>query len=57
MEWSAPRKTADALIWSRDDNAVAQLSSDGSMIIRSHELASEEYAAKHLEERPTLEGF
>ena len=57
LEWNAPRQTSDALIWTRDDNAVAQLSSDGSMIIRSRELAVQEAVAKHLEQRPTLEGF
>jgi len=56
-EWSAPQKTSDALIWTRDDNAVADLSSDGSMTIRSRALAVEESIAKHLEQRPSLEGF
>ncbi len=57
LNWSAPQKTLDAVIWTRDDNAVAQLSSDGSMIIRSRELAVEQASAKHLEEHPSLEGF
>jgi hypothetical protein len=55
--WSAPQKTPDAQIWTRDDSAVAQLSSDGSMIIRSRQLAQEEVAAKNLEAHPSLEGF
>jgi hypothetical protein len=57
MEWSAPQKKTDAIVWRRDDNAVAQLSSDGSMIIRSRELTTEEAVAKHLEQHPSLEGF
>ncbi|HEX4141894.1 MAG TPA: hypothetical protein VHY09_16215 [Candidatus Methylacidiphilales bacterium] len=57
MEWSAPQKKPDALVWKRDDDAVAQLSSDGSMIIRSRELVVQETTAKHLEQRPSLDGF
>jgi hypothetical protein len=57
FNWSAPQKTSDAIIWTRDDNAVAELSSDGSMTIRSRQIAVEEATAKHLEQRPTLEGF
>jgi hypothetical protein len=57
LEWSAPQKKTDAFVWTRDDNAVAQLSSDGSMIIRSHDLVIEEATAKHLEQRPSLDGF
>ena len=36
--WNAPIKDSDAVTWNRDDNAVAELSSDGSMIIRSRAL-------------------
>jgi len=57
LEWSAPEKKADAMIWTRDDNAVAQLSNDGSMIIRSRQLTAEEITAKRLEQHPSLEGF
>jgi len=57
MNWSAPQKTTDAIVWTRDDNAVAQLSSDGSMIIRSRQLTVEEVTAKRLEQHPSLEGF
>jgi hypothetical protein len=57
MDWSAPQKKTDAIVWTRDDNAVAPLSSDGSMIIRSHALTAEETTAKHLEQHPSLEGF
>ncbi len=57
MNWSAPQKSEEATIWTRDDNAVAQLSGDGSMIIRSRALSAEQEAAKHLEEHPSLDGF
>jgi hypothetical protein len=56
-EWGPPQKTSDAEIWTRDDNAVAELSSDGSMIIRSRDLSAEESRAKRLEQHPTLDGF
>jgi hypothetical protein len=56
-EWNAPVKTKESLVWTRDDNAVATLSSNGSMVIRSRELAAEEAGAKSLEEHPTLDGF
>jgi hypothetical protein len=56
-EWGPQQKTQDAFIWTRDDNAVAQLSSDGSMIIRARQLNVEESIAKHLEQHPSLEGF
>lgn len=57
LNWSAPQKTTDAFVWTRDDYAVAQLSNDGSMIIRSHELAAQESSAKHFEKYPSLDGF
>jgi hypothetical protein len=57
LEWSAPEKKADAMTWTRDDNAVAQLSNDGSLIIRSRQLTAEEITAKRLEQHPSLEGF
>jgi hypothetical protein len=57
MQWSAPVKTEDALVWTRDDNAVGQLSNDGSMIIRSAQLTAQEVHAKRLQEHPSLDGF
>jgi hypothetical protein len=57
QNWSEPQKSTDAITWTRDDNATAQLTSDGSMTIRSRLLAIQEAAAKHLEQRPTLDGF
>ncbi len=57
LEWSAPQRKPDAFVWTRDDNAVAQLSSDGSMIIRSRALTAEEASARYLEQHPSLDGF
>jgi hypothetical protein len=57
MAWAAPQQKPDSTEWIRDDNAVAQLSQDGSMVIRSRELTSEEASAKHLEQHPSLDGF
>jgi hypothetical protein len=57
QNWSAPQKADGAVSWIRDDNAVAQLASNGTMSIRSRELAAEEEAAKHLQDHPTLDGF
>jgi hypothetical protein len=57
FDWSAPLKKSDAIVWKRDDNAMAELSSDGTMIIRAHALSAEEATAKHLEQHPSLEGF
>ncbi len=56
-EWGPQNKTDEAIYWVRDDNAVAQLPSDGTMIVREHALVAEEAAAKHLEQRPSLDGF
>jgi hypothetical protein len=56
-EWNAPRKAHEALLWARDDNAVAELNGDGSMIIRSRQLVVEESAARRLQQSPSLEGF
>jgi len=55
--WSAPQKTASAIIWTRDDNASAELTSDGSLTIRSRQIVVEEATAKHFEKNPSLEGF
>ena len=57
MEWSPPHQTSDAIMWTRDDNAVARLGSDGGMVIRSHQIVAQETAAKTDEQRPTLDGF
>jgi hypothetical protein len=56
-EWGPQQKGDNEIVWRRDDNALAKLPSDGSMIIRSHELANAEATAKKLEQRPSLEGF
>ena len=56
-EWEAPRLVGGDKIWTRDDNATARLSHDGSMIIRSRDLVVEEAAAKRIEQRPSLDGF
>ncbi len=56
-EWGPQQPAGGDLVWVRDDAASARLSHDGSMIIRSHELAAAEATAKHLEQRPSLEGF
>ncbi len=56
-EWGPQQKGGGEFIWIRDDNAVARLATDGSMIIRSHQLTAEEAIAKKLEQKPTLDGF
>ncbi len=57
MVWNAPQQQSGATVWTRDDNATAELSADGSMTIRSHELTAEEAVAKRLEQHPSLDGF
>jgi hypothetical protein len=57
LVWNAPKKDGDATTWTRDDNAVAELAGDGSMIIRSRQLSVEEKMAKQLQDKPSLDGF
>jgi hypothetical protein len=57
MVWNAPQQTPDGKVWTRDDNAVAQLGGDGAMTIRSHQLTAEQAVAKQLEQHPSLDGF
>jgi hypothetical protein len=56
-EWEAPQAVDGGKLWTRDDGAAAQLSRDGSLVIKSRELMSAETAAKRLERHPSLDGF
>jgi len=55
--WEAPKIVQGEKWWIRDDSATAKLAQDGSLIIRSRELAVKEAQAKRLERAPSLEGF
>jgi hypothetical protein len=57
QNWSFPDKGKDAITWTRDDHALAKLTSDGTMTIRSQDLVVQQAAAEHLKQRPTLDGF
>ncbi len=57
LNWEAPEKSGNLRIWTRDDGATATLRPDGSLTIKSKELATEEAAAKRLEAKPSLDGF
>jgi hypothetical protein len=57
LDWGPPVKTSDAIIWTREDNAIAKMGSDGGMVIRSHQIVLQEAAAKTAQQRPTLDGF
>ncbi|HEV3271864.1 MAG TPA: hypothetical protein VGZ93_06760 [Candidatus Methylacidiphilales bacterium] len=56
-EWEAPQTIEDGTLWTRDDAAAARLARDGSLVIKSKELMSEEATAKKLERHPSLDGF
>ena len=56
-EWGPQQKAEGEITWLRDDNALAKLATDGSLIIRSHQLAAEEAIAKKLTQKPSLDGF
>jgi len=56
--WEAPQIVQGEKLWSRDDNATAQLAQDGtSLTLRSKVLMSAQATAKKLEAKPSLEGF
>jgi hypothetical protein len=57
LNWSPPVKTSDSIIWTREDNAMAKMGSDGGLVIRSHQIVTQETAAKTDEARPSLDGF
>ncbi len=56
-DWEAPLIAHGEKLWERDDNSTAQLTQDGTFIIKSRELAMKEALAKKLENQPSLEGF
>jgi hypothetical protein len=56
-EWDAPQVVKGDRLWARDDNAVARENQDGSLTIKSRELAAKESVAKKLEHAPSLDGF
>lgn len=56
--WEAPQLVQGAKVWSRDDDATARLTGDGTLLfIKSKELAVEQAVAKKLERQPSLDGF
>ena len=56
--WAAPVLVRGDKVWLRDDSATAALMRSGTeMRIKSKELISAQAQAKHLERKPTLEGF
>jgi hypothetical protein len=57
FEWDEPHGNGVAKSWTRDDGATATLGQDGSVTIKSKELASKEANAKKLESKPSLDGF
>jgi hypothetical protein len=58
LGWEAPDKTQDGgKLWKRDDNATAFVSPDGTLTIKSRDLAVKEAVAKKQEKTPSLEGF
>jgi hypothetical protein len=56
-EWEAPQAVDGGKLWTRDDGAAAKLANDGSLVIKSRELMSQEALAKKLEHHPSLDGF
>jgi len=56
--WEAPRMAQGGKLWSRDDDAIARLDPDGTiLLIKSRELTHKENVAKRLARAPSLEGF
>jgi hypothetical protein len=55
--WLQPKVINGSRVWTRDDGATATFEGDGSLTVRLPALNAEEAKAKHLEQKPSVEGF